>query len=163
VRPGGLTEQASIVAEFIRKLGLERRCCWALARSALALGVALDHPELRSVLALSPAHASSETCAGAVPGAGTSNQLFALACCLDCGPRPIAFAAAINPRAIFSPDPRRRTFRLELAGSSACAAELFNNTSSDMRAVNYYFGAFASRHTFAPAAGTILYGTVMKC
>jgi pimeloyl-ACP methyl ester carboxylesterase len=100
---GRLTEQAAIVAEFIRKLGLERPLLVGHSLGgAIALGVALDHPEVISGRHSSP-RSHFETCAGAVPGAGHQIKLFAPACGLDCGNADRHSPRESNPRCNLQP------------------------------------------------------------
>jgi len=158
---GRLTEQSGIVAEFIRKLGLERPLLVGHSLGgAIALGVALDHPEAVKALAL------------VAPLTDVPNQVPAPFRALDiksdflrwlvawtvATPIGIRRGKAILD-AIFSPDPAPADFPIRGGGILGLRPRSFHNTSSDMRAVNLDLGKMVARYSSLRVPVRILYGT----
>src|SRR5260370_22856209 len=140
---GRLTEQAAIVAEFIRKLELERPLLVGHSLGgAIALGVALDHPEVVKGLALIaplthvPRHVPAPFRALDIK----SNFLRWLLAWALCTPLGIRRGKAILD-AIFSPEPAPADFPTRAGGILGLRPRSFYNTSKDMRAVSLELGA----------------------
>jgi len=157
---GRLTEQAAIVAEFIRKLGLERPLLVGHSLGgAIALGVALDHPEVISGLALIaplthlPRHVPAPFRALDIK----SNFLRWLVAWTVATPIGIRRGKAILD-AIFSPDPAPADFPTRAGGILGLRPRSFYNTSSDMRALNYDLAALLQRYPSLRLPVRILYG-----
>jgi pimeloyl-ACP methyl ester carboxylesterase len=158
---GRLTEQAAIVAEFIRKLGLERPLLVGHSLGgAIALGVALDHPEVISGLALiAPlTHVPRDVPAPFRALDIRSNFLRLLVAWTVATPIGIRRGKAILD-AIFSPDPAPADFPIRAGGILGLRPRSFYNTSSDMRAVNYDLAALLQRYPSLRLPVRILYGT----
>jgi pimeloyl-ACP methyl ester carboxylesterase len=158
---GRLTEQASIVAEFIRKLGLKRPLLVGHSLGgAIALGVALDHPEVVKGLALIaplthvPEHVPAPFRAMDIK----SDFLRWLVAWTVATPIGIRRGKAILG-AIFSPDPAPADFPFRGGGLLGLRPRSFFNTSSDMRAVNLDLGPMAERYSSLRVPVRILYGT----
>jgi len=158
---GRLTEQASIVAEFIRKLGLERPLLVGHSLGgAIALGVALDHPEVISGLALIaplthvPKHVPAPFRALDIK----SDLLRWLIAWTVATPIGIRRGRATLD-AIFSPDPAPADFPIRAGGILGLRPRSFFNTSSDMRAVNMDLWKMAGRYSSLQLPVRILYGT----
>jgi len=158
---GRLTEQASIVAEFIRKLGLERPLLVGHSLGgAIALGVALDHPEAVKGLALiAPlTHVPKQ-----VPGPFRaldikSNVLRWLVAWTVATPIGIRRGKAVLD-AIFSPDLAPADFPIRGGGILVLRPRSFYNTSLEMRAVNLDLRKLVSRYPSLRMPVRILYGT----
>jgi pimeloyl-ACP methyl ester carboxylesterase len=162
--PGGtgrITEQASIVAEFIHKLGLERPLLVGHSLGgAIALGVALDHPEAVKGLALiAPlTHVPKQVPAPFRALDIKSNFLRWLVAWTVATPTGIRRGKALLD-AIFSPDPAPADFATRGGGLLGLRPSSFYNTSSDMRAVNLDLGAMVGRYASLRVPVRILYGT----
>jgi pimeloyl-ACP methyl ester carboxylesterase len=162
--PGGtgrITEQASIVAEFIHKLGLERPLLVGHSLGgAIALGVALDHPEAVKGLALiAPlTHVPKQVPAPFRALDIKSNFLLWLVAWTVATPTGIRRGKALLD-AIFSPDPAPADFATRGGGLLGLRPWSFYNTSSDMRAVNLDLGAMVGRYASLRVPVRILYGT----
>jgi len=158
---GRLTEQAAIVAEFIRKLGLERPLLVGHSMGgAISLGVALDHPDVVKALALIaplthvPKHVPEPFRALDIK----SNFLRWLVAWTVATPIGIRQGKAILD-AIFSPDPAPADFPTRAGGILGLRPRSFYNTSSDMRAVNLDLAAMVTRYSSLRVPVRILYGT----
>lgn len=158
---GRITEQAAIVAEFVRKLGLERPLLVGHSLGgAIALGVALDHPEAVKALALvAPlTHVPKRVPAPFRALDIKSNFLRWLVAWTVATPIGIRRGKAILD-AIFSPDPAPADFPIRGGGILGLRPRSFYNTSSDMRAVNSDLGKMAARYSSLQVPVHILYGT----
>jgi pimeloyl-ACP methyl ester carboxylesterase len=158
---GRLTEQAATVAEFIRKLGLERPLLVGHSLGgAIALGVALDHPEIVKGLALIAPLTHVEKNAPAPFRALDikSNFLRWLVAWTLATPIGIRGGKAILD-AIFSPEAAPPDFPTRAGGILGLRPRSFYNTSSDMRAVNLDLGAMVERYASLRVPVWILYGT----
>jgi len=158
---GRLTEQAAMVAEFIRKLGLEQPLLVGHSLGgAIALGVALDHPEVVKGLALVapvthlPKHVPTPFRALDIK----SNFLRWLVAWTVATPIGIRHGKAILD-AIFSPDPAPADFPIRGGGILGLRPRSFHNTSSDMRAVNLDLAKLVVRYSSLRVPVRILYGT----
>jgi pimeloyl-ACP methyl ester carboxylesterase len=158
---GRLTEQAAIVAQFIRKLGLDRPLLVGHSMGgAIALGVALDHPEAVKGLALIaplthvPKHVPAPFRALDIK----SNFLRWLLAWTVATPIGIRQGKAILD-AIFSPEPAPADFPTRAGGILGLRPRSFYNTSSDMRAVNKDLWKMAGRYSSLQVPVRILYGT----
>ena len=158
---GRLTEQAATVAEFIRKLGLEQPLLVGHSLGgAIALGVALDHPEVVKGLALVapvthlPKHVPAPFRALDIK----SNFLRWLVAWTVATPIGIRGGKAILD-AIFSPEAAPADFPTRAGGILGLRPRSFYNTSSDMRAVNLDLGAMVERYSSLQVPVRILYGT----
>ena len=158
---GRITEQAAIVAEFIRTLGLQRPLLVGHSLGgAIALGVALDHPEAIKGLALIaplthvPKHVPAPFRALEIK----SNFLRWLVAWTVATPIGIRRGKAILD-AIFSPDPAPADFPIRGGGILGLRPRSFYNTSSDMRAVNLDLGKMIARYASLQVPVRILYGT----
>jgi pimeloyl-ACP methyl ester carboxylesterase len=157
---GRLTEQAATVAEFIRKLGLERPLLVGHSLGgAIALGVALDHPEAVGGLALVaplthvPKNVPSPFRALDIK----SDFLRWLVAWTVATPIGIRRGKAILDR-IFSPEPAPADFPIRAGGILGLRPRSFHNTSSDMRAVNLDLWAMVGRYSSLQVPVRILYG-----
>lgn len=157
---GRLAEQASIVAEFIRKLGMERPLLVGHSMGgAIALGVALDHPQTVKGLALIaplthvPKHVPAPFRALDIK----SNFLRWLVAWTVATPIGIRRGKAILD-AIFSPEPAPADFPTRGGGLLGLRPRSFYNTSSDMRAVSLELGKMAERYSSLRVPVRILYG-----
>jgi pimeloyl-ACP methyl ester carboxylesterase len=158
---GRLTEQASIVAEFIRKLGLDRPLLVGHSLGgAIALGVALDHPEVVKALALvAPlTHVPKQVPAPFRALDIKSNFLRWLLAWTVATPMGIRRGKAVLD-AIFSPDPAPADFPIRGGGILGLRPRSFYNTSSDMRAVNFDLWKMTARYSSLQVPVHILYGT----
>ena len=158
---GRLTEQASVVAEFIRKLGLDRPLLVGHSMGgAIALGVALDHPEVVKGLALiAPlTHVPKDVPAPFRAMDIKSDFLRWLVAWTVATPIGIRRGKAILG-AIFSPDLAPEDFPIRGGGILGLRPRSFFNTSSDMRAVNLDLGPMAERYSSLRVPVRILYGT----
>ncbi|HEV2103622.1 MAG TPA: alpha/beta hydrolase [Candidatus Acidoferrum sp.] len=158
---GRITEQAAIVAEFVRKLGLERPLLVGHSLGgAIALGVALDHPEAVKALALvAPlTHVPKQVPAPFRALDIKSNFLRWLVAWTVATPIGIRRGKAILD-AIFSPDPAPADFPIRGGGILGLRPKSFYNTSSDMRAVNLDLWSMAGRYASLEVPVYILYGT----
>jgi pimeloyl-ACP methyl ester carboxylesterase len=158
---GRLTEQASIVAEFIRKLGLQRPLLVGHSLGgAIALGVALDHPEVVKGLALvAPlTHVPKHVPAPFRSLDIKSDFLRWLVAWTVATPIGIRRGKAILD-AIFSPDPAPADFPIRGGGILGLRPRSFYNTSSDMRAVNFDLRKMVARYASLQVPVRILYGT----
>ena len=158
---GRLTEQAAIVAEFIRKLGLQRPLLVGHSLGgAIALGVALDHPETVKGLALiAPlTHVPKDVPAPFRAMDIKSNFVRWLVAWTVATPIGIRRGKAILD-AIFSPEPAPADFPTRAGGILGLRPRSFYNTSSDMRAVNVDLGAMVARYSSLRVPVRILYGT----
>jgi pimeloyl-ACP methyl ester carboxylesterase len=158
---GRLTEQAAIVAQFIRKLGLERPLLVGHSLGgAIALTVALDHPEVVKGLALIaplthvPKHVPAPFRALDIK----SDFLRWLVAWTVATPIGIRRGKAILD-AIFSPEPAPADFPTRAGGILGLRPRSFYNTSSDMRAVNLDLWAMVGRYSSLHLPVRILYGT----
>jgi pimeloyl-ACP methyl ester carboxylesterase len=158
---GRLTEQAAIVAEFISKLGLDRPLLVGHSLGgAIALGVALDHPEVVKGLALvAPlTHVPKDVPAPFRAMDIKSDLLRWLVAWTVATPIGIRRGKAILD-AIFSPDHAPEDFPIRAGGILGLRPRSFFNTSSDMRAVNHDLAAMAARYASLRVPVRILYGT----
>ena len=158
---GRLTEQASIVTEFIRKLGLQRPLLVGHSLGgAIALGVALDHPEAVKGLALiaSLTHVPKQVPAPFRALDIKSDFLRWLVAWTVATPIGIRRGKAVLD-AIFSPDPAPADFPIRGGGILGLRPRSFYNTSSDMRAVNLDLGKLVARYSSLRVPVRILYGT----
>jgi pimeloyl-ACP methyl ester carboxylesterase len=158
---GRLTEQAATVAEFIRKLGLEQPLLVGHSLGgAIALGVALDHPEVVKGLALVapvthlPKHVPAPFRALDIK----SNYLRWLVAWTVATPIGIRRGKAVLD-AIFSPELAPADFPTRAGGILGLRPRSFFNTSSDMRAVNLDLWAMVGRYSSLRLPVRILYGT----
>ena len=158
---GRLTEQAATVAEFIRKLGLEQPLLVGHSLGgAIALGVALDHPEVVKGLALVapvthlPKHVPAPFRALDIK----SNYLRWLVAWTVATPIGIRRGKAVLD-AIFSPELAPADFPTRAGGILGLRPRSFYNTSSDMRAVNLDLWAMVGRYSSLRVPVRILYGT----
>lgn len=157
---GRLTEQASIVAEFIRKLGLERPLLVGHSLGgAIALGVALDHPETVKGLALiAPLTYVPKQVPAPFRALDIKSDLVRLLVAWTVAtPIGIRRGKAILD-AIFSPDPAPADFPIRGGGILGLRPKSFYNTSSDMRAVNLDLWAMTGRYDSLRVPVRILYG-----
>lgn len=158
---GRITEQAAIVAEFIRALGLQRPLLVGHSLGgAIALGVALDHPEVIKGLALiAPlTHVPKNVPAPFRALEIKSNFLRWLVAWTVATPIGIRRGKAILD-AIFSPDPAPADFPIRGGGILGLRPRSFYNTSSDMRAVNLDLGKMVARYASLRVPVRILYST----
>jgi pimeloyl-ACP methyl ester carboxylesterase len=158
---GRITEQASIVAEFIRKLGLQRPLLVGHSLGgAIALGVALDHPEVMKGLALvAPlTHVPKQVPAPFRALDIKSDFLRWLIAWTVATPIGIRRGKATLD-AIFSPDPAPADFPIRGGGILGLRPRSFYNTSSDMRAVNLDLRKMVARYPSLRPPVRILYGT----
>jgi pimeloyl-ACP methyl ester carboxylesterase len=158
---GRLTEQAATVAEFIRKLGLERPLLVGHSLGgAVALGVALDHPEVVRGLALvAPlTHVPEKVPAPFRALDIKSNLVRWLVAWTVATPLGIRRGKAIL-NAIFSPDAAPADFPTRGGGLLGLRPRSFYNTSSDLRTVNLDLRAMAGRYASLRVPVRILYGT----
>jgi pimeloyl-ACP methyl ester carboxylesterase len=158
---GRLTEQAAIVAGFIRKLGLERPLLVGHSLGgAIALGVALDHPEAVKGLALvAPlTHVPKDVPAPFRAMDIKSDFLRWLIAWTVATPIGIRRGKAILD-AIFSPEPAPADFPTRAGGILGLRPRSFYNTSSDMRAVNMDLWKMAGCYPSLQVPVRILYGT----
>jgi pimeloyl-ACP methyl ester carboxylesterase len=158
---GRLTEQAAIVAEFISKLGLDRPLLVGHSLGgAIALGVALDHPEVVKGLALvAPlTHVPKDVPAPFRAMDIKSDLLRWLVAWTVATPIGIRRGKAILD-AIFSPDHAPEDFPIRAGGILGLRPRSFFNTSSDMRAVNHDLAAMVARYASLRVPVRILYGT----
>ena len=156
-----LTEQAAIVAEFIRKLGLERPLLVGHSLGgAIALGVALDHPEAVTALALvAPlTHVPKQVPAPFRALDIKSDYLRWLVAWTVATPIGIRRGKAILD-AIFSPDPTPEDFPIRGGGFLGLRPRSFHNTSSDMRADTLDLGKMVARYSSLRVPVRMLYGT----
>jgi pimeloyl-ACP methyl ester carboxylesterase len=156
-----ITEQAAIVAEFIRKLGLERPLLVGHSLGgAIALGVALDHPEVIKGLALiAPlTHVPNRVPAPFRALDIKSNFLRWLVAWTVATPIGIRRGKAVLD-AIFSPDPAPEDFPVRGGGILGLRPHSFYNASSEMRAVNLDLGKMVPRYSSLQVPVRILYGT----
>jgi pimeloyl-ACP methyl ester carboxylesterase len=158
---GRITEQAAIVAEFIRTLGLRRPLLVGHSLGgAISLGVALDHPEAVKGLALIaplthvPEHVPAPFRALDIK----SNFLRWLVAWTVATPIGIRWGKAILD-AIFDPDPAPADFPTRGGGLLGLRPRSFYNTSSDMRAVSLELGKLVERYPSLQVPVRILYGT----
>jgi pimeloyl-ACP methyl ester carboxylesterase len=157
---GRLTEQAAIVAEFIRKLDLQRPLLVGHSLGgAIALGVALDHPEMVKAVALvAPlTHVPKQVPAPFRALDIKSNVLRWLVAWTVATPIGIRRGKAILD-AIFSPDPAPADFPIRGGGILGLRPRSFYNTSLEMRAVNLDLWAMAGRYASLRVPVRILYG-----
>jgi pimeloyl-ACP methyl ester carboxylesterase len=158
---GRLTEQAATVAEFIRKLGLERPLLVGHSLGgAIALGVALDHPEVvRGVALIAPlTHVPENVPAPFRALDIKSNFLRWLVAWTVATPIGIRGGKAILD-AIFSPEAAPPDFPTRAGGLLGLRPRSFYNTSKDMRAVNVDLGAMVERYSSLRVPVWVLYGT----
>jgi pimeloyl-ACP methyl ester carboxylesterase len=158
---GRLTEQASIVAEFIRKLRLGRPLLVGHSLGgAIALGVALDHPEaVRGLALIAPlTHVPKEVPAPFRAMDIKSDFLRWFVAWTVATPMGIRHGKAILD-AIFSPETAPADFPTRAGGILGLRPWSFYNTSSDMRAVNLDLGAMVGRYSSLRLLVQILYGT----
>ena len=158
---GRLTEQATIVAEFIRKLGLERPLLVGHSLGgAIALGVALDHPETVKALALvAPLTHVPKNVPAPFRALDIKSNFFRwLVAWTVATPIGIRRGKVILD-AIFSPDPAPADFPIRGGGILGLRPRSFYNTSSDMRAVNFDLGRMVTRYSSLQVPVHILYGT----
>jgi pimeloyl-ACP methyl ester carboxylesterase len=158
---GRPTEQAAVVAEFIRKLGLERPLLVGHSLGgAIALGVALDHPEtVRGLALIAPlTHVPKDVPAPFRAMDIKSDFLRWLVAWTVATPIGIRRGKAILD-AIFSPEPAPADFPIRAGGILGLRPRSFFNTSSDMRGVNLDLGAMVERYSSLRVPVRILYGT----
>jgi len=158
---GRLTEQAATVAEFIRKLGLERPLLVGHSLGgAIALSVALDHPEVvRGLALIAPlTHVPKNVPAPFRALDIKSDILRWMVAWTLATPMGIRRGKAILD-AIFSPEPAPADFPTRAGGLLGLRPRSFYNTSSDMRAVNLDLWAMVGRYSSLRAPVRILYGT----
>jgi pimeloyl-ACP methyl ester carboxylesterase len=158
---GRPTEQAAIVAKFIRKLELQRPLLVGHSLGgAIALAVALDHPEVVKALALvAPlTHVPKQVAAPFRALDIKSNFLRWLVAWTVATPIGIRHGKSILD-AIFSPDPAPADFPIRGGGILGLRPRSFHNTSSDMRAVNPDLGNLVTRYSSLRVPVRILYGT----
>jgi pimeloyl-ACP methyl ester carboxylesterase len=158
---GRLTEQAATVAEFIRKLGLERPLLVGHSLGgAIALGVALDHPEaVRGLALIAPLTHVPKNVPGPFRAMDIkSNFLRWLIAWTVATPVGIRRGKDILA-AIFSPEAAPADFPTRAGGILGLRPRSFYNTSSDMRAVNLDLGAMVGRYSSLRVPARILYGT----
>jgi pimeloyl-ACP methyl ester carboxylesterase len=158
---GRLSEQAATVAEFIRKLGLERPLLVGHSLGgAIALGVALDFPDSVKGLALIAPLTHVEKNAPAPFRALDikSNFLRWVVAWTVATPIGIRGGKAILD-AIFSPEAAPADFPTRAGGILGLRPRSFYNTSSDMRAVNLDLRAMVARYSSLRVPVRILYGT----
>ena len=158
---GRLTEQAAIVAQFIHKLGLERPLLVGHSLGgAIALGVALDHPDVVKALALiAPlTHVPKNVPAPFRALDIESDLLRRLVAWTVATPIGIRRGKAILD-AIFSPEQAPADFPTRAGGILGLRPRSFYNTSTDMRAVNLDLWAMVGRYSSLQVPVRILYGT----
>jgi pimeloyl-ACP methyl ester carboxylesterase len=158
---GRLTEQAATVAGFIRRFGLERPLLVGHSLGgAIALGVALDHPEAVKGLALiAPlTHVPKDVPTPFRAMDIKSDFLRWLIAWTVATPIGIRRGKAILD-AIFSPEPAPIDFATRAGGILGLRPWSFYNTSSDMRAVNMDLWKMAGRYSSLQVPVRILYGT----
>ncbi len=158
---GRLREQAATVAEFIRKLGLQRPLLVGHSLGgAVVLGVALDHPEVVRGLALIaplthvPEHVPAPFRALDIQ----SNLLRRLVAWTVATPIGIRRGKAILD-AIFSPESAPEDFATRGGGLLGLRPKSFYNTSTDMTAVNLDLEGMVERYATLRVPVRILYGT----
>ena len=161
---GRPTEQATLIAEFIRKLGLHRPLLVGHSLGgAIALGVALDHPQSIMGLALiAPlTHLPKQVPAPFRALDIKSDFLrWAIAWTLAT-PIGIRRGKAILD-AIFSPEPAPADFPIRGGGILGLRPQSFFNTSLDLRAVNLDLPSMVARYSSLQVPVRILYGTSDK-
>jgi len=158
---GRLTEQAATVAEFIRKLGLERPLLVGHSLGgAIALGVALDHPEaVRGLALIAPLTHVPKNVPGPFRAMDIKSDILRwLVAWTLATPIGIRRGKAILD-AIFSPEAAPVDFPTRAGGILGLRPRSFYNTSSDMRAVNLDLGAMVGRYSSLRVPARILYGT----
>jgi pimeloyl-ACP methyl ester carboxylesterase len=158
---GRLSEQAATVAEFIRKLALERPLLVGHSLGgAVALSVALDHPEVVKGLALiAPVTHLPEKVPGPFRALDIkSKTLRWLVAWTVATPLGIRRGKAILG-AIFSPEAAPADFPTRAGGLLGLRPRSFYNTSSDMRAVNLDLRAMVERYSSLRVPVRILFGT----
>jgi pimeloyl-ACP methyl ester carboxylesterase len=158
---GRLTEQATIIAEFIRKSGLQRPLLVGHSLGgAIALGVALDHPQvIRGLALIAPlTHLPKRVPAPFRALDIKSDLLRWLVAWTVATPIGIRRGKIILD-AIFSPDPAPTDFPIRGGGILGLRPQSFFNTSSDMRAVNLDLPSMAARYRSLQVPVRILYGT----
>src|SRR5258708_27807571 len=158
---GRLTEQAATVAEFIRRLGLERPLLVGHSLGgAIALGVALDDPQVIKGLALiAPlTHVPKNVPAPFRALEIKSNFLRWLVAWTVATPIGIRRGKAILD-AIFRPDSAPADFPIPGGRILSLRPRSFYNTSSDIRAVNLDLGKMVARYASLQVPVRILYGT----
>ena len=158
---GRLTEQAAIVAQFIHKLGLERPLLVGHSLGgAIALGVALDHPDVVKALALiAPlTHVPKNVPAPFRALDIESDLLRRLVAWTVATPIGIRRGKAILD-AIFSPEQAPADFPTRAGGILGLRPRSFYNTSTDMRAVNLDLWAMVGRYSSLQVPVRILFGT----
>jgi pimeloyl-ACP methyl ester carboxylesterase len=157
---GRLTEQARIVAEFVRKLDLGRPLLVGHSLGgAVALEVALDHPEVVKGLALvAPlTHVPKQAPAPFRALDIKSNVLRWLVAWTVATPIGIRRGKAVLD-AIFSPDLAPADFPIRGGGILGLRPRSFYNTSLEMRAVNLDLWAMTGRYISLRVPVRILYG-----
>src|SRR5271166_54824 len=158
---GRLSEQAATVAAFIRKLGLQRPLVVGHSLGgAVALAVALDHPQVVSGLALVaplthvPEHPPDPFKALDI----NSNFLRWLVAWTVATPIGIRRGKAILD-AIFSPDPAPADFPTRGGGLLGLRPWCFYNTSMDMTDVEVDLTPMVGRYATLQVPVRILCGT----
>ncbi len=154
-------EQAAIVAEFIRKLDLQRPLLVGHSLGgAIALGIALDHPEVVKGLALvAPlTHVPKQVPAPFRALDIKSNFLRWLVAWTVATPIGIRRGKTILD-AIFSPDLAPADFPIRGGGILGLRPRSFYNTSLEMRAVNFDLAKMVPRYPSLRLPVRILYGT----
>jgi pimeloyl-ACP methyl ester carboxylesterase len=162
--PGGtgrLTEQASIIAEFIRKLDLQQPLLVGHSLGgAVALGVALDHPQvIRGLALVAPLTHLPKSVPAPFRALNIKSDFVRwLVAWTVATPIGIRRGKAILD-AIFSPDHAPADFPIRGGGILGLRPQSFFNTSSDMRAVNLDLPALVDRYGSLQVPVRILFGT----
>ncbi|HXH68403.1 MAG TPA: alpha/beta hydrolase [Candidatus Limnocylindrales bacterium] len=161
---GRPTEQATLIAEFIRKLDLHRPLLVGHSLGgAIALGVALDHPQSIMGLALiAPlTHLPKQVPAPFRALDIKSDFLRWLVAWTVATPIGIRLGKAILD-AIFSPEPAPVDFPIRGGGILGLRPQSFFNTSSDLRAASLDLPSMVNRYSSLQVPVRILYGTSDK-
>ena len=156
-----LSAQASLVAQFIHKLGLERPLLVGHSLGgAIALGVALNHPKVISGLALVaplthvPPHVPEPFRSMDID----SKFLRWLLAWTVATPVGILRGREIV-KAIFSPEPVPRDFPVRGGGILGLRPQMFYNVSSDLVATDVDLPGMVGRYSTIRMPVAILYGT----
>jgi pimeloyl-ACP methyl ester carboxylesterase len=158
---GRLTEQSAIVAEFICKLKLDRPLLVGHSLGgAIALGVALNHPEtVRGLALVAPLTRVPKDVPAPFRAMDIKSDFLRwLVAWTVATPIGIRRGKAILD-AIFSPEPAPADFPIRAGGILGLRPRSFFNTSSDMRGVNVDLGAMVARYSSLRVPVCILYGT----
>jgi pimeloyl-ACP methyl ester carboxylesterase len=156
-----LSVQAETVAHFIRSLGLDRPLLVGHSLGgAVALAVALDHPEcIRGLALVAPlTHVPKSVAAPFKPLLIKSKLLRWLVAWTVATPLSIRRGKAAL-EAIFSPESVPQDFPNKAGGLLSLRPRSFYNTSTDLMAVNKDLYTMVERYASLKVPVSILYGT----